>query len=133
MISIDPRDPRRRRVGMGRGARDACTRYEVNAASTVACLLSLWPETGRTHQLRVHAAAAACPLLGDVQYGGSKRITLPNGQVIPVNRVMLHCREVQIPRVDAPGHFRFEAPLPQDMRAVIDGGFSSMNIDSDEL
>ncbi len=48
-------------------------------------LLRLVPHTGRTHQLRVHLASLACPIVGDIRYGGKKS-----------NRMMLHAKTLSI-------------------------------------
>lgn len=50
----------------------AVTRYEILERGVQASLLRLRPETGRTHQLRVHCAALGCPILGDRDYGTEK-------------------------------------------------------------
>jgi len=47
----------------------AKTFYQVLQKTAACSLLRLQPETGRTHQLRVHCAYAGFPLLGDSQYG----------------------------------------------------------------
>ena len=47
----------------------AVTDYQVLARREDLALLELHPHTGRTHQLRVHCAAAGCPILGDGTYG----------------------------------------------------------------
>ncbi|MCE5196534.1 MAG: RluA family pseudouridine synthase [Negativicutes bacterium] len=47
----------------------AKTFYRVLQKTAACSLLQLQPETGRTHQLRVHCASAGFPLLGDSQYG----------------------------------------------------------------
>ncbi len=51
------------------GARPAETRYETIATQGPLALLRLHPQTGRTHQIRAHLAAAGAPLLGDSKYG----------------------------------------------------------------
>ncbi|MEM9195979.1 MAG: RNA pseudouridine synthase, partial [Myxococcota bacterium] len=71
------------------------------------------PETGRTHQLRVHLQHVGSPIFGDPHYGGPRRIVRDNGAVVTARRVMLHCREVQIG--DGPP---IEAPLPEDFVAA---------------
>ena len=98
-ISIDPRNPKRRIAGPGRGEREALTRYEVAARTPSATLLRLRPATGRTHQLRVHAAEAGAPLFGDSLYQGERRKVLPEGSVVTARRVMLHCARVSFPLV----------------------------------
>jgi 23S rRNA-/tRNA-specific pseudouridylate synthase len=86
-----------KRVVDDREGQPAHSRYRVVAsASPVArdrrptSLLSLSPVTGRTHQLRVHASTHGAPLLGDRRYSGPARLTLPNGSVQSLSRVMLH-------------------------------------------
>lgn len=96
-IGIDPRDKRKRVVTTAHGAQQAETRYCVAAHAPAAVLLALHPHTGRTHQLRVHASHAGSPLLGDVHYGGPRRLTLPDGRVLTFGRVMLHCTRVAFP------------------------------------
>jgi 23S rRNA-/tRNA-specific pseudouridylate synthase len=58
-------------------------------------LLALGPITGRTHQLRVHAAGAGVPLLGDATYGGPARFALGSGSVRALERVALHAAWVE--------------------------------------
>ena len=116
-ISIDPRNPMLRVAGAGRGQRDASTRYEVTASTSNGALLWLMPRTGRTHQLRVHAAKAGLPLFGDHAYQGPRRRTLLDGSVVTARRVMLHCVRVSFPWRTAE-RIRFEAPVRPDMERV---------------
>jgi 23S rRNA pseudouridine955/2504/2580 synthase/23S rRNA pseudouridine1911/1915/1917 synthase len=86
-----------------------------------AALLLLSPLTGRTHQLRVHAARAGVPLLGDRHYGGPVKVTLPDGRVVRAGRVMLHCARVRLPKIAPtaePERLTLDAPIPADFRAV---------------
>lgn len=115
-ISIDPRNPKRRIAGGGRGERDAKTRFEVAVRTPSAALLRLRPRTGRTHQLRVHAAEAGAPLFGDVLYHGERRRVLADGTVVTARRVMLHCARVSFPSVS--GRMEFDAPARADMNRV---------------
>jgi len=112
-ISIDPRNAKLRVAGSGKGERDARTRYEVRARTLHASLLHLMPETGRTHQLRVHAAQAGAPLFGDHAYGGERRLARPDGSVVTARRTMLHCARVGFPW--GANALRFEANAPPDM------------------
>jgi 23S rRNA pseudouridine1911/1915/1917 synthase len=54
-----------------RNGKPAHTGYEVIEASRLYTLVSFQLHTGRTHQIRVHAAASELPLLGDNFYGGA--------------------------------------------------------------
>jgi 23S rRNA-/tRNA-specific pseudouridylate synthase len=122
-IGLDRRDPRKRCAlppeASGQGTKQAHTEYAVRASSAALAALDLFPQTGRTHQLRVHAAAAGAPLLGDVAYGGTKRLTLDNGRILSAERVMLHCAYVRLPHPD-PGQRELElsSTPPGDMQQL---------------
>jgi tRNA pseudouridine32 synthase / 23S rRNA pseudouridine746 synthase len=75
-------------------------------------LLSLSPLTGRKHQLRIHAAGANAPLLGDRAHGGTQRIATTNGRVIQASRVALHAERVTI------ADEQVVAPIPLDLREL---------------
>jgi 23S rRNA-/tRNA-specific pseudouridylate synthase len=105
-IGIDPRDARKRTAAPdgseGRALKVSHTHYRTHANAGPLVALDLWPLTGRTHQLRVHASAAGCPLLGDVAYGGAKRLTLANGRILSAGRTMLHCAAFRMPNPARP-------------------------------
>lgn len=119
-IAHDPRDARKRRVvAEGEGdAQHAHTLYRVALQLERAVLLELGPQTGRTHQLRVHAAHAGVPLLGDRHYGGEPRVTLGDGRVLAVRRTMLHCRRVTVPAMSGSDALVFADDPPPDMQAL---------------
>ena len=125
-IAIDDRDVRKRRAvvdgARGRGLKEASTDYALLAQAGPLCALDLWPKTGRTHQLRVHAAHAGIPLLGDPAYGGEKRVTLANGRVLTAQRVMLHCAHVRMPNPGEPAEtISLHLAPPEDMLRVFRG------------
>ncbi len=120
-IAIDPRDPRKRRAlepgQHGEREQEAETRARVLDRSSLALALVLEPITGRTHQLRVHAARAGLPLLGDVAYGGARRLVAADGSVLACPRVALHCAVVLVPAPD--GALRvFRSEWPADLAAL---------------
>jgi 23S rRNA-/tRNA-specific pseudouridylate synthase len=139
-IGMDARDPKKRRAlaegATGVGVKDAHTRYGVRAVTEAVVALDLWPQTGRTHQLRVHAAHAGVPLLGDVAYGGERRIVLPNGRILSAGRVMLHCVEVRLPHPDpARAELLMNMPPVQDMGTLWEaaGGTSAALAEAQSL
>jgi 23S rRNA pseudouridine1911/1915/1917 synthase len=109
-------DPRLREV-RGWQAVAATTRYAVTAqAPGGAAMLGVAPVTGRTHQIRVHAADAGAPLLGDRAYGGPPRVTLPSGRVLEPRRIALHCARVVVP-CDG-GEMVAASPQPAELAAL---------------
>ena len=110
-LGMDPARPGLRRVSSA--GDPAATRYRTLAIGPGGALVEARPETGRTHQIRVHLAHLRAPLLGDARYGGPRRV----GEVA-VPRVMLHALrlELQHPVTGAP--LAFEAPVPPDFRAA---------------
>ncbi len=80
-------------------------------------LVSCWPKTGRTHQIRVHMAHLQHPLVGDVQYVGKKRSRL---DVLWCPRQFLHAAEITFTHPRTKEAVTFVAPLPQDLEAVLE-------------
>ncbi|MAF96441.1 MAG: RNA pseudouridine synthase [Rhodospirillaceae bacterium] len=104
------------KVGAGvAGGKRALTRYRViDRAGRQAAWVAFEPETGRTHQLRVHAAAVETPILGDGKYGGREAFIA--GQDTS-RRLHLHAKALRIPH-PAGGILEVSAPLPDHMRAT---------------
>lgn len=88
----------------------------VQVGRAAYAVVHLWPRTGRTHQLRIHAAALGAPILGDRRHGGPSSVADASGRVVVVPRVMLHAAEVW-PRLglasDPPAPI--VAPTPRDL------------------
>ena len=93
----------------------ARTRFEPLARGEEASLVAALPETGRTHQIRVHAALAGHPIAGDAKYG--RREFDARARELGSKRLFLHCESMA---VDYPAGERctFVAPLPPDLVAV---------------
>ena len=117
-LGRDPKDGRRMRVRAdGKPAR---TNYRTLARLPSAADLELSPETGRTHQIRVHLSAHGHPIVGDDLYGGATRwrgVRDPAHRraLAAVGRPLLHAARVRIPELD----LDVAAPLPEDyLRAL---------------
>jgi 23S rRNA pseudouridine1911/1915/1917 synthase len=111
------RDPRRRMV-RGRDPVAAATRYGTCAiAPGGPAVLAVSPVTGRTHQIRVHASHAGAPLLGDRDYGGPARVTLPTGRVLEPRRVALHAARVVVPGASG-APLAAHAPVPAELEEL---------------
>lgn len=113
-IAIDPADPRRRVIANRSNAKASLTLARPRATAGPLALLELRPQTGRTHQLRVHAAHGGASLFGDVHYGGAKRAVLPSGLVLTARRTMLHCAALDLPAVDGGAPLALRCPPPVD-------------------
>jgi 23S rRNA pseudouridine1911/1915/1917 synthase len=109
-IGKDPRRAGLRQVSPGGDA--AATRYRTLATGWAA-LVEARPETGRTHQIRVHLAHLGAPLLGDPKYGGPRMVG-----AVSVPRVMLHARRLALLHPVSGVPLVFEAPVPEDLRVV---------------
>lgn len=82
----------------------AVTHYEVLGRSNGLSLLRLRPETGRTHQLRVHMASIGCPLAGDWLYGEEDPDLIP--------RPALHAYALDLDHPVTGEHLSLTAPIP---------------------
>ncbi len=108
-----------------RRGRAAVTRWRVRREFPgPLTLVELTPETGRTHQLRVHLASEGHPVLGDATYGGgaSRLLGHPHLQVLKslLRRQLLHAWRLTVTHPRSGERLSWEAPLPEDFQAVID-------------
>lgn len=95
----------------------AITHFRVMKRYKDATLIELKPMTGRTHQLRVHLSHLHHPVAGDKTYGGKGYGKLGK---LDIERLMLHALKLGITHPMTDSYIEFEAPLPEDMRGVMD-------------
>ena len=104
--------PRGRTVAVTSGGAPARTDFRTLAAGADFALVEACPETGRTHQIRVHLAGAGHPLLGDRLYGGPEHLE-SDGLRFLFRRHLLHAWQLDFQHpVD--GRMLISAPLPDD-------------------
>jgi 23S rRNA pseudouridine1911/1915/1917 synthase len=108
--------------------RHAVTRarvVETFGAPATAALVDCWLETGRTHQIRVHMAHAGHGLVGDPIYGGRRKLgekavgAVAAEAVRRFSRQALHAATLGFVHPVSGDEMRFEAPMPDDMAALI--------------
>lgn len=119
------RDPRNRtRMAIVRGGRGAISLYKVRRRFDRFTLLDVEIKTGRTHQIRVHLASSKHPVVGDEVYGGGRDNTVRDSklrvEIRKLGRHFLHAAELGLRHPISGEQLRFEAPLPADLRHLLD-------------
>ena len=111
--------------------KESVTRFVLSAG--VSCghvnysVLEVFPQTGRIHQIRVHAASLGHPVVCDNLYGNGKPVFLssfkkkwrgdPHDEKPLLSRLGLHAAEITLP--DMNGGLNLKAPLSKDMSSLI--------------
>jgi len=108
-IGRHPRSPKKMAVAFSK-SKTAVTNYKVLKRLKGYTLLEISPDTGRTHQIRVHMAYLDHALLGDVQYGK------PDPRI---ERQALHAGKIKFSHPGTGEPMEFEAPMPEDMQELI--------------
>src|SRR5690606_2267351 len=101
----------------GPDAKPSETRWRVVARTAAAWMLAVDPQTGRTHQIRVHASHAGLPLLGDRDYAGPAPRTRAGGGVVAFERAAPPAARVVVPGGHGDARVA-EAPIPPELLAA---------------
>jgi 23S rRNA pseudouridine1911/1915/1917 synthase len=125
----------RQRMAVRAGGRPAVTRYEVLECFDGVALVRAFPETGRTHQIRVHLATIGHPVVADPLYARPRRETK-----IAMTRQALHAEAIRFRHPTTGESLELRAPLTADFAAVLQtlrgnrltsmGSFNSLRRDS---
>lgn len=123
-IGRHPRDRQRMTILRDGTGRRAVTHYRVLARYRAHSLLGVLLETGRTHQIRVHMAAAGFPIVADPVYGGRQQIPRGAsaeliGRLRGLGRQALHAFRLEFSHPVSGERLAFEAPLPADLLALL--------------
>ena len=112
-VGRDPTSPILMAAGVGR---PAITHFEVLYAAAGHTMLRVRPETGRTHQIRVHLSAIGYPIYADPLYG----------KAVPGRRLWLHAEGLAFTHPVTGEVLKFDSPVPEDLREAVralDTGF----------
>jgi 23S rRNA pseudouridine955/2504/2580 synthase len=90
--------------------------HVIERAAKKAAFIALWPRTGRTHQLRVHAQAAGWPIIGDEKYGNPEHSAALTEALDLAPRLHLHAARIIMPHPDGKGVLDIKAPLPDELK-----------------
>lgn len=103
----------------GEQGKRAVTRYRAVEKLAGATLVAVELETGRTHQIRVHFAAAGHPVLGDRVYDAPAPWRRRAPPPLEAPRQMLHARRLGFPHPKTGQRVLAESPLPEDFNRVL--------------
>ncbi|MBX3026290.1 RluA family pseudouridine synthase [bacterium] len=104
----------RKKMAVRARGRVATTRYEVLEQSGRVALVRANPETGRTHQIRVHLASIGHPVVSDLLYARGHP-----GQSDLIPRQALHAEAIDFRHPTSGERMRLAAPLPTDFAAAL--------------
>ena len=117
-LLTDVRSGGERTVRVGAGGKNARTQFRlVQHFGSRASLLEATLETGRTHQIRVHAAHCGHPVAGDAKYGDAAANEAL--RAVGLKRMFLHAHSISLDW-PAGGQLSVSAPLPPELARVLD-------------
>lgn len=126
-LGRDPHDRKRTAISSAPTAREAVTVFYVLAHSDKYTLVQIEPETGRTHQIRVHMAFIKHPVVGDELYNKKKND-------LGLTRQFLHAWRITFTHPVTRASMTFTAPLPPDLTETLArAGIPSESIERGDL
>ena len=116
-LLVEHRKKGERHVVVSGAGKQARTLFRLSRTFGEWSLVQCQPETGRTHQIRVHALHAGHPIAGDERYGDAavNRSAKKQG----LKRLFLHAQSIAFPD-DSGNELHFTAPLPDELQHFLD-------------
>lgn len=128
-LPLTPDGDRLHRTIVDGAGKPSLTRFKVLMRHPFLSLMEARPETGRTHQIRVHLAAMSCPIYCDPMYGKNEGLYLSkikrrwkgdSAAERPIlERCGLHAWSICFEHPASAESMTIEAPYPKDFRAVV--------------
>jgi len=115
LVGRDPGHRTRMRAG-GIRARAARTRYRVIRRFQHFTLVEAEPETGRTHQIRVHFSSIGHAIVGDTLYRAPGKIMIGGKEEKTLSRNFLHAAAIEFSHPQDGARVRFESALPEELK-----------------
>jgi 23S rRNA pseudouridine1911/1915/1917 synthase len=112
-VGRDPNQRKKMAVTTLAKGREAISEYKTLESFLRHTLLEFHPQTGRTHQIRLHCAFLGCPIVADGIYGHKK----PS---LPLHRHFLHAFRLKITLPGEKQPRSFEAPMPAELLSVLE-------------
>ncbi len=116
---------RKRMSTRAKRGREAITHWKKLEEFDGCTFLEIFPQTGRTHQIRVHLSSIGHPVLGDPLYGRKGRPGAIHDPVLKectrrINRQALHARRLEFTHPRTGERVQFVSPIPHDMEKVLE-------------
>jgi 23S rRNA pseudouridine1911/1915/1917 synthase len=123
-VGRHPTERKRMSTRTKRG-REAITRWKKLEEFDGCTLLEIFPQTGRTHQIRVHLSSVGHPVLGDPLYGRKGKLGAIHDPVLNecarrMNRQALHAQRLEFTHPRTGERVQFVSPIPQDMKELLE-------------
>jgi 23S rRNA pseudouridine1911/1915/1917 synthase len=106
---------RSRMTARRREGREARTDWRVRLRLPGFTLIEADLHTGRTHQIRVHFSALACPVVGDTVYGAPRQERVGTGLLVPLGRNFLHSARLAFEHPRTGKRIDVRAPMPLEL------------------
>ena len=120
-LLVENRKGGERHVIVSKGGKSAQTRVALSRTFGKYSLLLCAPQTGRTHQIRVHLQALEFPILGDERYGDEDENR--QARKFGLKRLFLHAQSIAFPD-DSGNELHFTSPLSEDLEQFLSKGVS---------